>query len=203
MDCLLLIANYVGTVSNRDCTFSYREKILKDGFSQFHRCFSPEKIAVFGNGKPYVVNDDSFFFNLSNTYLHEKGVSDSNQVLHCIAGAFAQTEIGVDIEYERNFSPAVTKRCFSLDEQNHINHVPYPNQERTILWTLKESYVKYTGLGLSSSMADYSFLFDPIRQRYFLSLDPSLFFYQMKMDNGLFVSICTNRELNIITKSYR
>jgi len=78
-------------------------------------------------GKPYYEKD--FFFNIS----HSK-----NYI--CIATS--TSEVGIDIEEDRNITSGLEKRILTDEElmNDNINLIEY--------WVIKEAYSKYKGLGL-------------------------------------------------------
>src|SRR5262249_51699226 len=73
-------------------------------------------------------------------------------------------QIGVDIERidQPELAQEVAERYFSKNEVAWIQSGP--TDARTIrfteLWTLKEAFLKATGVGLSGSLSDVSFLID-------------------------------------------
>lgn len=95
-------------------------------------------------GKPYIPQSP-LHFNVS----------------HCgsaIAVAFCEEEIGVDIEFVREYSEAVVKRYFTDDEKSYIENAT-ENEEKCIrffeIWTAKEAFLKLYGVGISGGL-DFS-----------------------------------------------
>ena len=74
--------------------------------------------------------------------------------------AYGKTEIGVDIEpiIENDRRIALAKRFFTPWEQDFLacSDTAEAATRFTILWTRKESYVKYTGVGLSQGLQSFS-----------------------------------------------
>lgn len=95
-------------------------------------------------GKPYVEGDDSFFFNVSH--------SGDWVVL-----AYHQAEIGVDVEKIQKRIVGIEEACFCQEELEYIHEEGGIKKEDRIIeiWTLKESYVKYIGTGLSTDMKSF------------------------------------------------
>jgi 4'-phosphopantetheinyl transferase len=89
------------------------------------------------NGKPYIKGND-IYFNLSH----------SGNMAVC---AVSKNEIGVDIEEVERADFKISKRIFTESEISHINN---SDDEYIRLWTLKESYMKYCGSGLSIAPKD-------------------------------------------------
>ncbi|MCQ2603312.1 MAG: hypothetical protein MJ193_05230 [Clostridia bacterium] len=106
------------------------DKFIKYGYSQF-RDFTtldlPDKVSIVRNEneKPHL-DIDTVFFNLS----HSHGV--------CLLG-FADNEIGVDIEKIRDIDFKKFDFIKAQDEYEFFEK-----------WTERESYLKFTGKGLSN-----------------------------------------------------
>lgn len=95
-------------------------------------------LAVGPHGKPYL-RGDPFYFNLS----HSGGL---------VACAAEETPVGVDVEKVRSFSPALLKRICTPREQELVSACENKDSALTRLWTMKESYMKYTGLGFAQGI---------------------------------------------------
>ncbi len=95
-------------------------------------------------GKPYIPQSP-LHFNVS----------------HCgnvIAVAFCEEEIGVDIEFIREYSEAVVKRYFTDDEKCYIQNATESEEKRKRffeIWTAKEAFLKLYGVGISGGF-DFS-----------------------------------------------
>lgn len=103
-------------------------------------------------GKPYYIGENTIYFNCSH----------SGDYIVC---ALSTEEIGVDIERigEEHFE--IARRCFS-PEENHVISSKKENFRRKMFytyWTLKESYVKLIGKGLSIPFQSFSFIFKDMR----------------------------------------
>jgi 4'-phosphopantetheinyl transferase len=119
-----------------------------------HYCpFAPEEWRFQPNahGKPAAVPDCGLRFNLSN----------SLGLVVCLIGT--GTDVGVDVEpCERAQRIAeLAPEVFSPLELAQLEALP--NGERLnralSLWTLKESYIKARGMGLSLELSKFSFVF--------------------------------------------
>jgi 4'-phosphopantetheinyl transferase len=97
-------------------------------------------------GKPFIKDNPEIHYNIS----HSKdyvicGVNDK--------------EIGIDIEYMKDLDINIAERFFT--HQEYLMLMSTPENEKLEmfykLWTLKESYVKYRGTGLSLPLNSFSF----------------------------------------------
>ncbi len=111
------------------------EEGLKElGTDDFSICYGEHK-------KPYLKDNDNLFFNLSHS-------GD-----YCVC-AFCESEIGIDIQKIKDAKDALIKKVCTQKEQDYLLSLNKEkrNIEFTRLWTVKESYVKYLGKGLSHSL---------------------------------------------------
>lgn len=99
-------------------------------------------------GKPYVDAAD-FYYNISHGG-------------DCVVIAYGSTELGVDVEVIEagRHREAVARKHFTSTEQSLLFDDTANETERasrfTLLWTRKESYVKYTGQGLTGKLPTFS-----------------------------------------------
>jgi len=97
-------------------------------------------------GKPGFSELDDIKFNLSH----------SGEIAMC---AVSDCEVGCDVEKISAPNFGIAKRFFSSEENDHIDSF-ISEKERIsafyLLWTLKESYLKATGLGFSVSSSSFS-----------------------------------------------
>jgi len=96
-------------------------------------------------GKPFLKNYPHFYFNISH----------SKDYVVC---AVSDMPIGIDIELVKNINLNVAKRFFSASEYNYLLTQPKEEQLDYFykLWTLKESYIKAVGKGLSIPLNSFS-----------------------------------------------
>lgn len=89
-------------------------------------------------GKPYLSGNNEIFFSISHSG-------------DWVCGAFSNQEAGVDIEEIDSKNIDIAKRFFCQSECDYIYHSN--SNERTIrfhqMWTMKESFIKAKGKGLS------------------------------------------------------
>lgn len=94
------------------------------------------------HGKPYFTNS-GIHFNISHSY-------------NAVMCAVSDSQTGVDVERIGEIKPLILKKCFSADEAALISS----NTDFYMLWTLKESYVKALGEGISKRLYEVNFKLD-------------------------------------------
>jgi len=96
-------------------------------------------------GKPYVRNRSDAYFN----------VSHSGDWVVC---ALARNEIGIDIEKIKQINSQIADCFFSKEELVSLNHIEGNDRLNRFyeIWTLKESYVKAVGEGLSMPLNSFT-----------------------------------------------
>ena len=100
-------------------------------------------IAKEDQGKPYIVGADGFFFNLSHSGDY-------------VALAYGDSPVGIDIEKTNVKDLKVAKRCFAPEEYDYITQGKDDWQKRFCkIWTMKESYLKYTGQGIRVALNSF------------------------------------------------
>jgi len=96
------------------------------------------------HGKPALI-DENLHINLS----HAKSA---------VVAGFSETPIGVDVEFIRKKYPKIVcKRVFTSAETKQIENAKNPTLAFFKFWTLKESYVKCIGQGLSFPLKTVEF----------------------------------------------
>lgn len=100
-------------------------------------------------GKPSLADYPDIHYNLS----HADGIAS------CMV---TDRECGIDCEKIRPYRPNVIKRSFSEEEKILIENTSESERNKMFfrLWTLKESYVKATGTGISYPLHKVSFSFE-------------------------------------------
>jgi len=94
-------------------------------------------------GKPCVYNHENIYFNLSH----------SGKMVLC---AISDREVGVDIEYsDPKIDLNIAKLYFYNGEYESIMNSQNPADEFFKYWVLKESYMKYTGLGMNLKLDSF------------------------------------------------
>ena len=127
------------------------------------------------NEKPYLRGNE-LYFNLSH----------SGNMACC---AVSKTEIGVDIEQISRANPKIEERIFTESERRHISN----DADFIRLWTLKESYMKYCGSGLSILPKDIEIEFSGNTPHY-----KDLNFFEYETD-GYKIALCGDNRAELIT----
>lgn len=142
-------------------------------------------------GKPYLANNNRIEFN----------VSHSGDWVVCVV---YHSQIGIDIEEikEKEYLK-LSKRFFSTKEVQDLMIKPKEKQLQYFynLWTLKESYVKNIGCGLSMSLS--SFTITQTNGNYYLVNTPkdkiaNYKFQQYLIDDNYICSVCVKGGLQLM-----
>ncbi len=98
-------------------------------------------------GKPYLKNEGNIHFNVSHSGSWAVGAVDSFPV-------------GIDVERIRPVNLEIAERFFAWQEYEELLKKDYPERLDYFfeLWTLKESYIKAVGRGLSVPLGSFSVL---------------------------------------------
>lgn len=88
------------------------------------------------HGKPQVAGCEGLHFNLSHTGNYAVAV-------------FSDASVGIDIEHRRALKQTLLDKCCTKGEQAWIQSQPDKEMAFVRLWTAKESYVKWSGEGIT------------------------------------------------------
>ncbi|WP_024782879.1 4'-phosphopantetheinyl transferase family protein [Streptococcus mutans] len=91
-------------------------------------------------GKPYIKDYSQIHYNISHSG-------------EWVVVAIGKSPIGIDVENRREDWDLIGERVFSESEK-YWSQNSY--KRKAILWTIKEAYVKYLGIGLSKSLNSFS-----------------------------------------------
>lgn len=136
------------------------------------------------HGKPFLSTYPDIHYNISNC----------NDIVVC---AINTQPVGVDIEKVRVFNDRIIRKVLTPEEQLFLNEVCVNDcllQEWFFrFWTLKESFIKHCGKGLSIPLTDFSFDFVLTQTPYGISCSQKgVFFYQEKIEDQYILSLCTD-----------
>ncbi len=110
-------------------------------FCEYGEPFIPE--LIYGKyGKPYIRGYKSRQFSLSH----------SGRYAAC---GFSSSEIGVDIQEEIDDFSTLLNSFLSKEEKRRVSDSKNKKESFTEIWSMKESYFKYTGRGIPESPYRY------------------------------------------------
>ena len=99
-------------------------------------------------GKAYISNYKNIHFNLSH----------SGKIVLC---AISDKEVGVDVEYiDPEIDLNIAKHYFYNSEYENIMNAQNRPEEFFKYWVLKESYMKYTGLGMNLELKSFEIIIE-------------------------------------------
>lgn len=153
-----------------------------------------DKISIVNDelGKPYIKNPPNIFFNISHTH-------------NVIAIAFSTNKVGVDIEKETETSSKIAKRFFTPKECEYIMSSSNEHSKAFLeIWTKKEAFVKYLGLGLRKPLNDFCVLSDLLKDK-FLTLQQEnciISFYDGMDKNNVEIIKLTEKEIEKLELTY-
>lgn len=161
-----------------------RRLLLQGLREQYQLSFSLEELSAAlkkdSNGKPYLPDHPQIHFNIT----------------HCdkfAACAFHSKPIGIDTELPGYFPPVLVEHALSEDEksllQSHNTDLLEQQEWFYRLWTLKEAYVKKSGVGVDIDLTSVSFSFSEQSDQVSCS-DSSIACYQTSLSRGHILSLC-------------
>lgn len=101
------------------------------------------------NSKPGLISYENIHFNISH----------SGEWVVC---AFSALPVGIDVEKIRRVNFDIARRFFSEEEVNQLFSLSLPEQSEFFfdLWTVKESYLKAIGTGLTRLLNSFTVRFN-------------------------------------------
>jgi 4'-phosphopantetheinyl transferase len=128
-------------------TQSINEIFVKYCIQQVTGCkLCDVKIERDENGKPYVSNFIELYFNLSH----------SHNLLICV---ISEKQVGIDVEFIKKYTVSdKLVAFFSNIEWAYIQSFQNKAHPFYELWTLKESYLKYLGVGLKKRLKSFEII---------------------------------------------
>jgi len=132
-------------------------------------------------GKPYLAGYPNLFFNVSHAG-------------EWVVAAFSDYNIGIDVERIKKINYNVAELFFSKEENLNLNNLSGKEKLEYFfdLWTMKESYLKYTGKGLSEPLN--SFTIKKSGKNFTLShptSNESVYLKQYEIDKGYKLAVCS------------
>lgn len=146
-------------------------------------------LCISENGKPYLKDRQDIFFNITHTG-------------SLVACAFDSVPIGIDAEFSGYFDQILIKKILTESERSFLSGKNASEEQHTEwfwrFWTLKEAYVKLSGIGVDTDLKSFSFSFHekenaPFGSDYCISCsDENVFCFQKKFSGGQILSFCRN-----------
>ncbi|WP_349947761.1 4'-phosphopantetheinyl transferase superfamily protein [Lacrimispora sp. BS-2] len=137
------------------------------------------------HGKPYLKDFPDIHYNIS----HTDGM---------VACAIGDRQLGIDVERIRPFRQNILKKVFSDAERHRMEEISEEDRSQYFfqIWTLKESYLKATGLGITIPLTTISFEWK--EEAFFACSVPGASFHQTMLEGDYVLSICTigDEEIN-------
>lgn len=129
------------------------------------------------DSKPHYMGDRRIHFNIS----------------HCLCGAavaVAEDPVGIDMQDFIYDFTTIASGVYSKEELYTIQRAARPYAEATKYWTLKESYLKYLGCGLTDCLPEIDFAgVGEIAYRYGC-------YYQIFEHSEYYISLCSKYALH-------
>ncbi|MCR5102099.1 MAG: 4'-phosphopantetheinyl transferase superfamily protein [Butyrivibrio sp.] len=122
--------------------------LLQTGLDEYQGKHIKNPDISFGeDGKPYFTDYPELHFSISH----------SGEYVAC---AFSDQEIGLDIQEERASNcDKIAARFYSPSENEYLNSIKNADlrkHEFFRIWSAKEAYIKFTGLGIREGMTTFS-----------------------------------------------
>jgi len=135
-------------------------------------------------GKPYLASHPHIHFNISHSG-------------DWVVIAFSSAEVGVDVEKIRDVNLRIAQRFFSVEEKQQLFSLPAKKQMDYFfdLWTLKESFLKAIGTGLTKPLK--SFTIKQTDKGFYLSeneIERQAMLKQIKIERNYKLSVCSIKD---------
>lgn len=143
-------------------------------------------IDVTSNGKPYLVGQERLYFNLS----HSEGM---------VMCAIAEKEVGCDVEKKAVLDRRLAEYVMTEHELDRIYGLEKDTEQQEMffrLWTLKESYMKATGLGIGLEPKSFGMIARKDKVKVTPPVDEREFYFkEFFVDDGYCYSCCSLSEM--------
>ena len=118
---------------------AFAQMLLKDALKREYQLPALPEIERSSYGKPYFPAFPELYFN----YSHSKDGAV------CV---LAKNSVGIDLEKVRSYREKTVKRFCNEKEWNWLQKQETRDKEWIRIWTVKEAYVKYTGIGIRTDL---------------------------------------------------
>jgi 4'-phosphopantetheinyl transferase len=138
------------------------------------------RISVGTAGKPYLLSHPNIFYNISHSG-------------EWVVVALSDFEVGIDVEKVKKVNISIAERFFSEDEKKQLFSLPENSRIEHFfdLWTLKESFLKAIGTGLTKPLNCFSVR--KIQDRFIVlnyENETSFFLKQLHLREGYKMAVC-------------
>lgn len=141
----------------------------------------PDEVSLNEYEKPFYKEHPEIHFSLSH----------SGTMAMC---AISDRPIGCDVERQRQRDFDIAKRFFAKEEYELIKSQPTEQEQTSMffrIWTLKESFIKCIGTGLSTPLNEFSI----ILEQEIITLNQTISnseysFVELNLDDGYKYSVC-------------
>lgn len=171
--------------SKRETEWLAGKQMLERGLKEHYGLFDLKYAIDRGvHGKPFLAHFPQIHYNISHT----------DQMIVCGIG---DVELGIDVELIRPFKESMIKGVLSEAERKDFYKLPEKERPEYFfrIWTLKESYGKAKGCGLSMALTGLSFHWNQAEK--ILCSDPEAVCFQTVLKGGFVLSVCTFTESRI------
>jgi 4'-phosphopantetheinyl transferase len=148
----------------------------------------PNKMITFYNnkyGKPFLRQNNNFHFNLSH----------AGEWVVCAVGS---EPVGIDVEFIRPVSLTIAERFFSPEEYIALMKKKVSQQLHFFyeLWTLKESYIKALGRGMSHPLRSFTMIIMETGIKCKTETENGRWFFrQYEVDPNYKLAVCSTCEM--------
>ncbi len=158
------------------------------------RQFYAQELRVDWNSIQFEYNDHDKP-SLKNTNGHCFNISHSGDQVVVV---FSNQEVGVDVEKTKGDRRKIAQRFFTKGEISDMRKAGIKDEQILYfyqLWTLKESYMKAIGRGISMSLSSFALKNQNDKFKLaFSAYDEDWCFHSPKWEDGYYLSICSKIE---------
>lgn len=170
--------------NNKTFLHSLAYNLLEIGLkSQYNLNLNELRISKNEYGKPYFSNCNDIHFNISHC---------TNMAVCCIDN----NNIGIDVEDIKNLNKYAFNKVLSEFEKCQVDKAIDKNKEFFRFWTLKESFVKNIGVGISYPLKEIIF---ELTDKNIIS-NQNKNFIQYIIENKFVVSVCKDNDMKNCVK---
>ena len=148
---------------------------------------SESSLKYLENGKP-VVEKQKLYFNVSHAGDY-------------VVGVLSDHEVGCDIEKKEDAPLEIARHYFTPGEYEYIKSADDKDKAFFTLWTLKESYMKMTGRGMSQPLDSFEIIRTADGFILGKSSERHCFFQTVEFDGYIF-SVCNEGDFVLVKNDF-